>query len=268
MGAEVQGLSKLDRQRLTQIYRATKGTVSVSDVAETLDISSSSAGKLLFRWAAKGWLFRVSRGLYIPVPLESTTADVPLEDAWVVASRLFEPCYMGGWSAAEYWDLTEQIYRTVNVMTTQRPRNRQPTVGGTEFRVRTIGEDLMFGLAVVWRGQVKVRVSDPSRTIVDMLAEPAMGGGIRSCVDMLKNFLQSDKQDLQLLIEYGDRYGNGAVFKRLGFLLEQLMPEEETILQECKARLTKGNTTLDPKLPATKLVTRWRLWTPPNWRLE
>jgi len=43
----------------------------------------------------------------VSVPLESRTADVPLEDPWLIAERLFAPCYIGGWSAAEYLDLTE-----------------------------------------------------------------------------------------------------------------------------------------------------------------
>jgi hypothetical protein len=37
------------------------------------------------------------------------------------------------------------------------------------------------------RGQVKVSVSDPTRTILDLLSDPALGGGIRSTMDMLIN---------------------------------------------------------------------------------
>lgn len=85
----------------------------------------------------------------------------------------------------------------------------------------------MFGLKPVWRGQVKVSVSDPSRTILDVLNDPLLGGGLRSTVDFLTNYLKSDKRDLDLLIDYADRLGNGAVFKRLGFLLERLVPDAQ-----------------------------------------
>ena len=267
MAANMKGLSKLDRERLTKIYRGTKGTVGVSDVAKILDVSRPAAGKMLSRWADKGWLSRIRRGLYVPVPLDAKHSDVPLEDAWVVASRLFEPCYIGGWTAAEYWDLTEQIFRTVSVMSIQRPRVRHPTIGGTDFWIRSVSEKAFFGLRAVWRGQVKVKVSDPTRTILDFLADPGLGGGIRSSADMLQNYLHSDKKDLQLLIDYGDRLGSGAVFKRLGFLMEQLAPDEDDIGQECSTRLTQGNTKLDPRLPADKLITRWRIWVPVNWHL-
>jgi predicted transcriptional regulator of viral defense system len=53
---------------------------------------------------------RIARGFYVPVPLESPNPDMPLEDPWLVGMRLYSPCYIGGWSAAEYTDLTEQIF--------------------------------------------------------------------------------------------------------------------------------------------------------------
>ncbi len=122
------GLGKVDRERIAAIIRGTKGTISTGEAAEILRVSSADAAKMLSRWSRKGWLSRVKRGLYIPVPLESRTADVPLEDPWLIAERLYSPCYIGGWSAAEYWDLTEQIFRTVVVMTTQKPRDRRPAI--------------------------------------------------------------------------------------------------------------------------------------------
>ena len=70
------------------------------------------------------------------------------------------------------------------------------------------------------------------------------------------------------LIEYATRLGNGAVFKRLGFLLEKFNPDEGKAIEACKSKLTKGNSKLDPKLAAEKLITRWRLWLPQNWLRE
>jgi predicted transcriptional regulator of viral defense system/predicted nucleotidyltransferase len=256
----ISGLGKTDRERLSKVLRGTKGTISVSEAAEILGMSRSSVAKLLSRWAKKGWLSRVKRGFYVSVPLESQTTDLPLEDAWLVTDKLYGPCYIGGWTAAEYWDLTEQIFRTIIVMTTQQPRERKQTIKGTTFLLRTISNKALFGLTPVWRGQVKVNVSDPTRTLLDMLNDPLLGGGIRSVVDMFCHYLQSDKKDLVLLINYADRLGNGAVFKRLGFLLELYCPDEHEIIEQCKARLSSGNARLDPKLPSERLITRWRLW--------
>ena len=262
---KITGIGKADRERLSSILRGTKGTVSVAEAAKILDLPRIDVAKMLSRWANKGWLSRVRRGLYIPVPLESKTADISLEDAWVVAARLYEPCYIGGWSAAEYWDLTEQIFRTVVVITTQRPRNRTPSIKGTDFLLRTVSDKAMFGLKPVWRGQVKVNISDPTRTVLDMLNDPQLGGGIRSTVDMFSNYLQSEKRNLDLLIDYADQLGNGAVFKRLGFLLERYAPTEQSTIKKCKERLSSGNAKLDTKSSGNKLITRWRLWVSKRW---
>lgn len=262
------GLGKVGRRKLAEVIRGAKGTISVAEAATILRIPRSDAAKMLSRWAGKGWLSRVRRGLYIAVPLESETADVPMEDPWIVAERIYAPCYIGGWSAAEYWELTEQLFRTIVVMTMQKPRNRAPVIKEVPFLIRTVSERTMFGLKLVWRGQIKVSVSDPSRTIVDMLSDPALGGGIRSTADMLANYLRSEKKDIPLLLEYAERLANGAVFKRLGFLLERLAPNEQRVIDTCRSELTKGNAKLDPGLSADNLVTRWRLWIPKSWLKE
>jgi len=260
------GIGKADRERLAAIIRGTKGTISVEEAAEIINVTTTDAAKMLSRWTKNGWVARVRRGLYIPVPLESRTADLPLEDPWLVAGRLFAPCYIGGWSAAEYLDLTEQIFSTVLVMTVQKPRERRIGIRGTVFRLRTVSEKALFGLTPVWRGQVKIPVSDPTRTILDISNDPALAGGIRPATDMLVNYLRSESKNLSLLIEYAARLGKGAVFKRLGFLLEKLAPDETEIIDQCRARLTAGNAKLDPKRNNPKLVTRWRLWVPKYWK--
>jgi len=262
----LEGIGTIDRERMAAVIRGTKGTVSVHEASQILDMASTDAAKMLARWYKKGWLSRIKRGLYIPVPLESKTVDVPLEDSWLVADRLFSPCYIGGWSAAEYFDLTEQIFSTIMVMTCKRHRDLKPIIKGTPFLLRTIPEKAMFGLKPVWRGQVRILVSDPSRTMLDLLVNPAFGGGIRSVKDMLINYLISPKSSLEQLIDYAKQLGNGAVFKRLGFFLEFVAPDEKKILKECRQNLTQGNAKLDPKLNNTRLITRWRLWVPENWK--
>ena len=259
------GIGKLDRQRLGRVVRAAKGSISVSDAAQILKMSSTDAAKLLSRWAKKGWLSRVYRGLYIVIPLESRSADMPLENPWVIAEKLFSPCYIGGWSAAENWGLTEQIFRKLIVMTTQKPRRSMCAIKGTEFLLRRIPPKAMFGLKPLWQGQVKVLVSDPARTIVDMLGDPALGGGIRTVAEMFSNYLKFETKDIELILQYAKQLGNGAVFKRLGFMLERFAPQEKDAIARCLAALTKGNTKLDSKLPAEKLITRWRLWVPESW---
>jgi len=262
----IEGIGKLDRKRLAVVLRASKGAITVNQAASALNVTRTDAAKMLSRWCKKGWLSRVKSGLYVQIPLESLSTDVALEDPWVIAEKLYKPCYIGGWSAAEHWDLTEQIFRTTIVITEQKPRDRNPTFMGSQYKLKTIDKEKVFGLKSVWRDQVKVLVSDPSRTILDMLSDPKLGGGIRSVEDMLKNYLRSDMSNLTLLVEYALKLGNGAAIKRLGFLLERNDSSEKNIIEKCLGVLTKGNVKLDTTLKADKLVTRWRIWVPESWK--
>jgi predicted transcriptional regulator of viral defense system len=198
--------------------------------------------------------------------LEAEGSDLPLDDPWLVAVSLYSPCYIGGWSAAEHWDLTEQIFRTTVVMSTARPRIRKPIYRAAAFWITTIATEKLFGLKTVWRGAVKVMVSDPSRTMVDMMSDPQLGGGIRSVQDMLRNYLSSEANNLDLLLEYSERLRNGAVFKRLGYLLEMNAPQETTAIERCRKNLTMGNALIDSKMPSDALIGRWRLWVPRDWK--
>ena len=262
------GLGSRSREKLAAVLRDTQGTISPSQAAGALNLSKPRAAQLLAFWASRGWLSRVQRGLYVPIRLESKTSEGPLEDPWVVATALYSPCYIGGWSAAEHWGLTEQIFRSVLVITTKKPRSRKRVLKGTSFVLRSVGSKAMFGLKSVWRGPVRVQVSDPARTVIDMLSDPSLAGGIRPVADMLTIFLKEHPKDADRLIEYGKRLGNGAVFKRLGFLLEFLRLDHPSLIAACRKQLTSGYVKLDPTLPSEHLITTWRLWVPKAWKPE
>jgi predicted transcriptional regulator of viral defense system len=264
----VGGLSRRSREQLARVLRDSKEAISVEQAATSLGLSSNEAARKLSRWAQQGWVSRVRRGLYIPVPLESRTPEIGLEDPWIIAAKLYAPCYIGGWTAAEYWDLTEQIFRSVAVMTATKPRDRNPSLKGSSFVLRTVPQRALFGTKPIWRGSVKVNVSDPSRTILDMLNDLSVGGGLRPTVDVFRTYLKSSSKDVQLLVSYSERLGNRAVFKRLGFLLERMAPTETSAIEACRLRLSKGKAKLDPSFPAGRLSTKWQLWLPENWKKD
>ena len=118
----------------------------------------------------------------------------------------------------------------------------------------------MFGTVSVWRGENRVAVSDPSRTVIDVLDDPRLGGGIRTVADVLSEYLQGEHRDDDRLVEYGDRLGNRAVFKRLGYLLEHSGSESRGLVEACLARRSSGLAKLDPSAKETgRILRRWGL---------
>jgi len=252
------------RTQIAKIVRATGDLVDVSATAEALGTDRSSAAKALARWTTQGWLRRIRRGLYAPVPLTALPEDRALDDAWRLVPVVFAPGYVGGVSAAHHWDLTEQLFRSVFVFTARPVRRRSVEIHGTPFVVRHRAESLLFGTAGVWRGASKVDVSNVHRTLVDMLDEPGAGGGIRHVADCLENYISRKDADLATVLEYAERLGNGAVFKRLGFLLERA-GQSGPVVDSCASRLTKGVAKLDPAVPSPRIVSRWGLAIPDSW---
>src|SRR5260370_23996767 len=129
------GISGSGRALLRRITRARR-LFTVSEAAGITGLERPAVARLLAHWASKGWLTRLRRGLYAPVPMDADPGTTNVADAWAVLSRVFEPCYIGGWSACEHWGLTEQLFRTIVVITAKRVAARKGEIAGVTYLVK------------------------------------------------------------------------------------------------------------------------------------
>lgn len=255
------------RAQLVRVLAKARDVIRVDDVVESLQLDRIAAAQRLSRWTGQGWLRRVGRGAYVPAALETLDTERVLDDPWVLVPALFAPAYVGGRTAAEHWDLTEQIFNDVVVLTTQAVREKHQVRQGMPFSLKHVDEKTLFGLVSVWRRQTRVFVSDVHRTVIDMMDDPQIGGGIQHVGDCLAAYLRRDDKDETKLIEYAKRLGNGAVFKRLGFLAERT-EGGANLAEYCAQHLSGGHAQLDPAQPGDRVVTRWRLRVPTTWARE
>lgn len=260
---ELGGLGKSSREKLSRLNRAFKDApFSVSDAQQVLGLQSTETSRFLSALANHGWAKRLQRGHYFLIPIEASDSDPIVEDPWFAAANLFSPCYISGWSAAEHWGFTEQIFRSVYVVTSKKIKKRAQSIGGVEFVLRTVRPELIFGTKVIWKGKVKALVADPNKLIIDLLDSPASGGGISHVIQIFRAYLKSEHNSVEKLLLYATKQSNGAIFKRMGYLLEGLAPAEVSAIQKCKKSVSAGYSILDPNLKSDKIVTRWKLWTP------
>lgn len=255
------------RARLAAVLRASKNVVSVDSTALTLNLDRSAAAKLLSRWRQQGWLRRVGRGLYVPVPLDLASSEQVVEDPWVLVPALFDQCYIGGWTAAHHWELTEQLFKETIVFTTRRVTEKRVRAQGVEFLLHHVAKKRLFGLKSEWHGTTRVNISDPARTLIDMMSMPEVGGGIDHVAECLTEYQRMPTRNKALLIRYAEQLGSGTIFKRLGFLAQTRLHDKE-LAAACREHLTKGYTRLDPALSCQRLITSWRLWVPERWKQE
>jgi len=254
------GLSARERAVLATFMRKGRVTIDGKDVAKEFALSRPLANKILLRLEQKGWLQRGKRGVYIFVPLSSMSPETMPEDPWTLAMELFSPCYISGFSAAEYWELTEQIFNVVVVFTARPQRKTIQKLANITFRTHHIPESNIFGTKKVWRNNKAVLVADPHRTTIDVFDSPECGGGGRHSLDIAHAYWKSGKADPDILLQYALKLNRGVVFKRLGFTAELWGSAHKDWTKKCIEHISSGISKFDPSGPDKgRILTRWKL---------
>ncbi len=263
---ELSGIGKAYRAKLSRVLEQHPNLLTPSVVAQTLEVSAQEAGRLLSRWNDNGWVHRVKRGVYVPASLSSTSTKPIIEEPFLIADSLYAPGYVGGFSAVKHWDFSDQITETTTYFTRKVVKDRNPTHAGVRLRLKTVTEKRFFALKPIWIGSRKILVSDPTKTMVDILDDPKLVGGMTMFQDIFSEYFESEHYSFQLLVDYARRNGNKTVFKRLGLLLEIHFPVGKTDLDVLRKEMSKGYSSFDPGVPGLASVPEWRLKTSESWK--
>ena len=108
-------------------------------------------------------------------------------------------------------------------------------------------ERKFFGLEPLWIEGLKVHVTDKEKTIIDCLDKPQHCGGVVEVYKALR-----EEVNVKKLSMYLERFGSGAVAKRLAYLAELAGLEVEVPGHLIK----KGVVALDPTMPRRGKVDR------------
>ena len=260
------GIGKKSRNRLKAAIEASKGLLTPKLVSEALSLSRFEAARLLSRCNKAGWLKRVKRGVYLPVQLETNPDEIAIEDSWQIAESIFSSGYIGGFSAIKYWDFTEQIFENTTYLTTKYVPLRTVVYGDIKFKLKTIRPYKIFGTKTVWRNSIKVQVSDPSKTIIDLFDDPALGGGMRVIKDFFTEYWESEHRNIDLLIKYAMNMKNKTIFKRLGFFLEISDLLDSKKINKLRDKISSGYSSFDTTTKNIHFVKKWNLKIPLSWK--
>lgn len=256
----ISGINEKNRKLLDSLNRFGKNLFSIKDAAEIMGLSIKNTRLYLAYFARRGWLSRIKPGFYMPVPLGAINPQEYKENPWIVANRIFSPCYIGGWSAAEHWDLTDQIFNSIFVFTSRMFRRKSVNVQGTDFVLKLVREKKIGHTKGVWVENVKIQVSDPTQTIVDILDDPPSGGGIRHVAEIIENYFNSEHRNDADLLKYISENKNRTIYKRLGYILETLNVRALEVIEVCKKNMSAGYSAFEPKIKAKGIFSRkWNL---------
>lgn len=263
---ELAGIGKTYRTKLSLVLEKHSGVLTPKVVAHILGSSTQESGRLLARWNKNGWVHRIKRGAYLPVPLSSTSTKPVVEEPFLIAESIYGPGYVAGFSAVKHWDLSEQIIETVTYFTRKKIRNRNPIHGKVKFRLKTVAEHKFFGLKNLWVGSKKIYISDATKTIVDIFDDPNLVGGMTIVQDIFSEYFESEHYDFDLLLNYTKKIGNKSIYKRLGFLLETSFPASKEQLAILHSKISKGYSIFDPATNSHRTVSKWRLKMSESWK--
>lgn len=210
------------------------------DVERFLTVSSRNATRILTNMVDKDLIRRLGRGEYV------LTETYDSRDSYELASHLEPASYIGFWSALHFHGLTEQVPRTIFIAVTKQKRSRH--IQGQTVRFVRVSPATFFGYDQ-YGGTV---VSTPEKTLLDCLRLQEYAGGIQLVYDAIPPDLDVDR-----VIQYAHRLGNGAVAARLGYLLERNgLLDGRDRLQSLVSSYAK----LDQSGERTNPIAEWKLY--------
>lgn len=225
------------------------------ELAPSAGIKDSYLCEALYHLRRNDWIVPIRRGLYALSPTFS--GGIPTHE-FEIAMSLANPAAVSHWSAMNHHGMTEQVPRTVFVLTTTEscfPRVRgtkdkeklhtgYPT-GNASYRFIQVKPEHFFGTEELWIGNTLVLITDPERTLLDGLCRPQYCGGFAEALHAFNAI--GDRLNIKRIVEYALRL-NIAVAKRLGWVLEY-WGYDSSEFSELLELPVKGYRKLDPTAP-------------------
>jgi predicted transcriptional regulator of viral defense system len=251
------GLSKKEAYLLSSLSEKKKQLFAIKDIIKELECSYNYAKVIVNRLAKKKWVLSLEKGKYLIVPLEAGKESIYTEHEFIIASELAQPYYIAYWSALNYYGMTEQVPFTVFVATTKRRNNKR--IHGLSYEFVTLSSKKFFGYTTVNISGRSILISDREKTIVDCLDHMDYCGDITEAAKALWN--AREELDFEKLFNYALKMENGAILKRLGYLLEKLKIKiTNDFNKKLKNNISKGYNLLDiTKKKKGKYSSEWNL---------
>ena len=244
---------------IAELHEKGKTIFSNKDVEKITGLKPKSTRGLVIRLVDRGLATRLKPGLFILVPAELGHEREYLGNPYLVAKKIVgkREYYISHASAMDIHQMVTQPQLVVYTTTIKPIRPR--IVLGTEFRFIASKPKNIFGFKDHWiTNTEKVRVSNRERTIIDGLKQSQNCGGFS---EVAKGFwMQNENIDISKLVDYAIMLDVGAVYRRLGYLLELFEMDTTRQISLLRRKLTSTYVLLDPALPAEgKFLARWRL---------
>jgi len=194
-------------------------------------------------------------------PHMSGLADKPFRDALVVGSLLAPEGAAAYATAMRWWRWpSPEGGRAITFVTPKRKQAMHVVLLGVPFELVFIKPERMFGAALLGEPGLRIRVTEPERTVVDMFDRSDLCGGVPAVAAALTTAWP--RLDIEALSGCLERFAGGTVPRRLGYLAEHLglLAPGDPILAGWRALIGSGYSLLERGGQAAgPFVRRWGL---------
>lgn len=230
---------------LNSLLKNEKSFFTLAEAMKILNNSNPAAvRRLLSDMSKRGLLLRIKDGLYSIIPYDREPEGY-FPNWHLTAEAIAQPqkYYIGFYSALDIYGLITQPALIEQIVTEKQIVPKYRILKKVKFEFITLGSRF-FGYNKTWIDDFnKVYCSDPEKTILDCLYMPDKANGITEIVkaiSLFKNKLNNEK-----LIDYLDKFNSQAVYKRLGFILQN-MGELKELRESMLKKIKNSYTMLDP----------------------
>ncbi len=236
------GLGSKEAELIAVVGRSGRRVFTISEAAKLLKTDHVDVSKIVHRLVNKRKIQRIEKAKYLLIPPEAWESGEYTEEGIIVAAQLISPYYLSYWTALSFYGWTEQPSKTIFVATTKL--KRPVKLQGITIKFVKLKPVKFFGFEDRWVGNQKVSVASREKTIIDCLDQPRYCGEI---VEVAKGLWNGRKElDYTRLLDYALRMKNGAIIKRLGYLMDTLEISKPKIRKEFLKNITPNLALLDP----------------------
>ena len=218
--------------------------------------------KYLRKLVREGRLLRIRKGLYAARNPYDPYQSPP--NKYLVGSKIRENYYLGYHTALELLGVGHSVHNGCYIAILQTHPFRPFEMESVHFQ-GVLSRDIDTEVITVELNNEPVRLSNPSRTFVEVLLRPELAGGYEEIILCLNGL---GGVELKSILKVLDIYKNDNLTRKLGFVLERLSttsPYYDSItdndLEKIEARIGDGLLYID-KGASNTLIKRWKLYVP------
>lgn len=228
--------------------------------------SQKSAWSLLNYHEKSGHILRIRRGFYASVPAAHYQKTYQV-DPYLIAGRMTKDSVLGYHTALDINGFAYSVFHYFYFFA--HKAIRKFAFQGMQFQALPLPKQLLdkqqenFGVTVINREGLNIRVTGLERTLVDVLNRPEYAGGF---VEIWQSYAMVSILNLDKVIEYTLLLNNATLIAKVGFFLEQhreqfKVDEDHLKLLQTKIPVQKHYLERTKRTPG-KLVKRWNLIVP------